>query len=368
MLIGPLDRRADGATATVETAGRKRTITYVVPEGVEVAATADPMLAAGLLPSMMLGEGLHVDGPVSPRLRRSSETIQSIFLTWDRDLHRRAPWYRRIEVEAGPAPAPSPTSGRGAACFFTGGVDSFHSAIAHRDELSALVYVWGFDVALDDTGRQDVIGDHLRSAADLLGLPLIEVSTDVKVVMAELSGIGWLDHHGAALASVALLLAPSFSRFYLPSTATYAQLESLGSHPLLDPLWSTEDVEIVHDGADLTRLEKVRALADHEAARQHLRVCWQKVDDRYNCGICEKCVRTAVAARVAGVGGSFAMLPEPSTATIARTRLSGPSHTWFECRDELAWSGRNPRLRWAVEAALARRGAQRAFDARRSTP
>jgi 7-cyano-7-deazaguanine synthase in queuosine biosynthesis len=365
VLIGPLHRSGDEAAATIETAAGRTTITYAVPDGTAVAETADPVFAASLLPAMMRGERLEVGGPISPSLLERSSTIQDIFVTWDRALHRRSPWYRRIEVDAVPAELSARPPDRGAACFFTGGVDSFHSAIAHREELTALVYVWGFDVPLHERSRHRAVRDHLREAARLLDLPLIEVSTDVQTVMAELSGIPWLDQHGAALASVALLLAPSFSRLYIPSTSTYAQLESLGSHPLLDPLWSTEEVEIVHDGADATRLEKLRAIADHDAARRHLRVCWQNQEGRYNCGRCEKCVRTAVAARVAGVGGSFAMLPEPTTLDVARTRVGGPAHTWFECRDELAWSGRNPRLRWAIEAVLARRGANRLREARR---
>ena len=38
---------------------------------------------------------------------------------------------------------------------------------------------------------------------------------------------------------------------------TYAHLGPLGSHPLLDPLWSSEDVELVHDGCEATRLDKL---------------------------------------------------------------------------------------------------------------
>lgn len=357
MLIGPLHRRGDTVSARLVTDGGATTISYVVPSDVVVAETIDPVFAAALLPAMKRGDDLCLDGPVSPALLRQSELVQDIFVTWDRALHPRSPWYRRIEVTAPDlTPSELPTGDdRGAACFFTGGVDSFHSVLAHRDDLAALVYVWGFDIDADDHPRQAMVRRHLRAAAEELGLPLIEVTTDVRTVMDRLSGIPWIDHHGAALASVALLLAPTFSRCYLPATYSYAQLTLLGSHPLLDPLWSNEHLTVVHDGADASRLEKVRAIASNEVARRHLRVCWENRDDAYNCGRCEKCLRTAVAARVAGCGGAFELLPEPSTLDVARCRLHGPSLGWFECRDELAWSKRNPRLRWAIQLALARR-------------
>lgn len=360
--IGPLRAGDDGSSARLVNDGGEFSISYTAPEGIAVAETIDPVFVASLLPAMKHRQDLVVDEPISPQLLRASERIQDIFSTWDRAIHRRSPWYRRTQIDATPAAPREGTAGRGIAAFFTGGVDSFHTAIERREELDALIYVWGFDVPADDAARRQLVGDHLRAAAKGLGLPLIEITTDVRPVMQDRFGIPWLDQHGAALASVALFLAPTFSRVYVPSTSTYAQLESLGSHPLLDPLWSTEDVELVHDGASATRVQKVRAIAADDTARKHLRVCWQNVDGRYNCGRCEKCVRTAVAARVMGVGGSFALLPEPSTLDVARTPLSGPSHAWFECREELVWSKQNPRLRWAIEVALARRQAERLRD------
>ena len=62
-----------------------------------------------------------------------------------------------------------------------------------------------------------------------------------------------------------------------------------GSHPLLDPLWSTETLAFVHDGCEANRMEKVRRIAESPLLLEGLRVC---VDDRgpdvYNCGSCWK--------------------------------------------------------------------------------
>jgi 7-cyano-7-deazaguanine synthase in queuosine biosynthesis len=42
----------------------------------------------------------------------------------------------------------------------------------------------------------------------------------------------------------------------------------------------------------LSRLEKLRLVADWDVAFQNFRVCLADVEDRLNCGKCEKCVQT----------------------------------------------------------------------------
>ncbi|MCB0958886.1 MAG: hypothetical protein KDB04_05120 [Acidimicrobiales bacterium] len=318
-------------------------------------ATSDASLVAGLLLAMRRGEPLRIPGPVDAGLRARSDEVQAIFATWDRALRPTSRWYRRVPVEAAEATSPT-TAGPTAAtaAFFTGGVDSFHTALRHRDRLDLLVYVHGFDVALDDVDLRRRVSAHLRAAADDLGIELLEIESDLQA-LGDAHGVGWPDYHGAALATVAHLLAPRVGRVLVPATHTYAHLEGLGSHPLVDRLWSSAAMEVVHDGADATRADKLRAIADEPTARRHLRVCWENRDGAYNCGQCEKCVRTGVAVRVAGVEGAFPTIPAPSLAQVARVRATGRGSPWSELRDELAATGASPRLRAATDLVLARR-------------
>jgi len=111
---------------------------------------------------------------------------------------------------------------------------------------------------------------------------------------------------GSALASVALLLG--FPCGYLPSSRSYDELTPLGSHPLTDPLWSNECVEIIHDGAEVRRIDKVRKIAECESALANLRVCFDDVN--VNCGRCAKCLRTMISLRLLGASaGPFPSLP-----------------------------------------------------------
>ena len=76
-----------------------------------------------------------------------------------------------------------------------------------------------------------------------------------------------------------------------------------GSHPFVDPMWSNDHLRIVHDGAEATRLRKVEAISDYGPAMKYLRVCYHHWAGRYNCGHCEKCLRTLVALRLCGADG-----------------------------------------------------------------
>jgi hypothetical protein len=129
--------------------------------------------------------------------------------------------------------------------------------------------------------------------------------------------VPWSLSHGAVLASVALLLASKFSRVYIPSSLSYDSMFPYGSHPDLDYRWSTELVEVIHDGYELNRFEKTEFVARSSLALRNLRVCNNVNDSHYNCGYCEKCLRTMVALEILGVIPRMAPFPPLSLSTLA---------------------------------------------------
>jgi hypothetical protein len=317
---------------------------------------ADAFLAAALMPAMALREPLQVESPVSQRLLASVPAIQDVLDAWGRhsEVERGTiAAYARTAVEAtarAAGDAAPPASG--AASFFTAGVDSFYTALQHRDELSALIYVHGFDVPLDAHELRDSVGAGVRAAAAGLGLPLLEVETNVRALADRC--LFWEDFHGAALASVALLLSARFGRVYVPATMTYAMLNPLGSHPVLDPLWSTEDVQLVHDGCEATRRDKLRALAECEPARRWLRVCWENREGSYNCGHCEKCLRTQVELRLLGMGDAFESMPPMSLTDLEAVPVRFGAAQWRAALHAAEERGRDPELAAAIREALRR--------------
>lgn len=267
-------------------------------------ASGDPWLAALLVPAMFAGETLEILAPVSRRLTRTVAEIQSI-------LHS---WYptrlNRIDVIAPQVvPTALPDETGATAAFFSGGVDSWFSLLNHRQAVSALVTVKGFDIPYtDQTVWQGLLRAHQQIAANS-GTELITVETDLRDHLDP--GLGcfrkrdtgdfWGEClHGACLAAVGLLLPKRFAQVVIPSSWAYTRLRPWGSHPLLDSLWSNGRIEFLHDGAHATRLDKIRAVSQVEAALSNLRVCPAYSPGRYNCGECEKCRRTMLALRLFG--------------------------------------------------------------------
>jgi hypothetical protein len=195
---------------------------------------------------------------------------------------------------------------RGVACFFSGGVESLYTVLRHRDEITALVFVTGIDVLLGDVELRKTVSGSVQSAASKLGLPLIEVETDLKNFSDRTAR--WDLYHGAALAAIGLLLAPQFGKIYIAGPDSWLRLYANGTHPLLDPLWSTEDFEIVPD-PEAERWEKLLFLAGCGFDCSDLRVCYENRGGALNCGRCDKCVMTMAMVRALGVRGSFPSLP-----------------------------------------------------------
>lgn len=343
---------ADGGrvrvTAALELARECLPLAWEV-EGAPVAPAAEPLLAAGLLLAMRRGEPLVVPGDVSPRLLEGVARIQEIFHAWD-------PRFRLVAVTGSPArDRPRWHRPRGVGCFFSGGVDSFYTALKHGDRIGALVFCEGWDPPLGDTARRARARTAVRAAAAALGKPLVEVVTNLAAVSAPL--VRWRYYHGPVLAAIALLLTPGFDRVLVPASHSYADLHPLGSHPLVDPLWSTEDLELVHDGAEATRSQRVARIAQSPLALRWLRVCWEGPDGAQNCGACEKCIRTMVALRLAGALERCPTFTGPlDLDRVARLDLRTPDERAY-AEDNLRvaeGAGGDPALAAALRACLAR--------------
>jgi 7-cyano-7-deazaguanine synthase in queuosine biosynthesis len=212
-----------------------------------------------------------------------------------------AAWFDQLApvslVPAGGGNGALPRGGRTAA-FFTGGVDSFFTLDSHRAEIDAIVCVLGFDVRPKQRTLWEATRRTLEIVADAYGVDAVVVETDIRAYLDPCAS--WEVTHGAALAAIAHLLGHEFGRVMISSSFSTSQPILWGSHPELDPLWSTPALSIEHVGADTSRLDKLRTLAGNEVALSHLRVCWRNPRQAYNCGRCSKCVRTRLGMDALG--------------------------------------------------------------------
>lgn len=258
------------------------------------ARVSPEALVTSVLPlAMARGEVIEVPGRVAPAFLAGLEQWQSVFAAWFPD--------RLTPVEVRARTRRPRRAGPRRACMFSGGLDSFYSALRHHDRLDALVFVLGFDVPREELpDLRTTVTARLRAAAAELGQPLVEVETNLHDLSDRFGSPWGTTYHGAALATIGHLLRPSFGELLVGSTFTYADLFPWGSHPLTDRLLSSDVMRIVHDGAEADRVQKALAVSSSEVAMRHLRVCWENRDGTYNCGRCPKCLRAQSALHVVG--------------------------------------------------------------------
>jgi len=106
---------------------------------------------------------------------------------------------------------------------------------------------------------------------------------------------------GSVLAAVAHAFDSRINLAYIGSSYDLPNLAPCGSHPLLDPEYSSYDLKIRHRDVEMSRIDKIRSIADWDVALDNLRVCLANVKERLNCGKCEKCVRTMLGLEAVGV-------------------------------------------------------------------
>jgi hypothetical protein len=315
--------------------------------GARFGRPADALVPLLLQPAMSLGQSMRIPDAVSPRLLGGLDLIQAIFSSWNPRLKPVA-----VAAEQGEPDVPE---GSGVACLFSGGVDSFYTALKHREEITHLVFVHGFDIDLADSRRRDAAISTVREVAERMGKELVEVETNLRSFSD--NHADWILYFGSAMASVALLLQRDFRRVFFAAGFAHSDWAQYpppaGSHPGLDPLWSTEATEIVHAGADATRIEKIRYLADQPLAMDHLLVCYQGAGEPYNCGRCGKCLRTMTSLRLVGGLERCRTLPDEIDldAVAAMWDRSGSQPQFIEQNLRLARE-RDPELARALRSAL----------------
>ncbi|MFT3878956.1 MAG: hypothetical protein QM703_04765 [Gemmatales bacterium] len=240
--------------------------------------------------AMAKGWSVRSESPVSAKLMGSIPTIQDIFLHF-------LPGTQRIELDA-PSHKDPMAPNREAASFFSGGVDAYYTYLKHRERIRRLIFGMGFDIKLSQTKVIDIVLEQMRRAAQDLGAGLLEVKTNIRDFSDRY--VHWRFFIGAALGGTASLLSNLLDAVYIGSSHNYGDMFCWGTHPILDPLWTTEAVEVINDGCEAIRLDKIKLVAQSDEALKSLRVCFNNRDDRYNCSRCEKCLRTMVGLHIHG--------------------------------------------------------------------
>lgn len=260
--------------------------------------------------AMYLGEDIEVQGKMSPKLAYGLKQFQSYFNFWYPDR------YKIVNIKCDKFE--SERSSGSVACSFSGGIDSFYTLYSHlpenednlRNQITHLLYIDGFDTLQGDP-TYSVAKKHYEEFANKHGIKLLTASTNIRNFLgSKMPNLVKPSVGVLILISVVLVLSRLLSRFYVASSLKYSDLYPLASNPITDHLLSTENLEVIHHGADMSRVDKTRVIAYWPETYDKLRVCWWP-DGLKNCCRCAKCIRTMTALELEGVLSKYKTFPLP---------------------------------------------------------
>jgi hypothetical protein len=214
--------------------------------------------------------------------------------------------------------------------------------------------------------------NYLRRAAEAARTTFVPVVTNLRCLESYEFNRDWMRRaHGALLCAVAHALSGGIRRILIASTNDVPHLRPWGSHPLLDPRFSSEDLVVAHDEIHRSRLSKLEAIAEWDAALESIIVCTDWMTTREgppNCGRCEKCLRTLASLKALGVERDLPTFPAGSlTPQAVRERARWIStdykfDQWVEIESMLRSGGEvalaravRSNLRWSLPLRLDRR-------------
>ena len=288
--------------------------------GMLVNDTYDPFIFVALYLAMHHKTDLQIRGNVSKRLYKNlTWYAQKILCDYSSDL---VPVKIIVDGFA-PTKITGTLIGAGISC----GVDSlttlYDRFIAENDpdyKINALFFFnCGANGNYTESFTQSMSQSRLRRAESLaaeLNLPLCFVETNLhqfKFTEPKETFI-FFATYGCILA-----LQNAVKRYYVAGSYSYGEVKAddvqYTCHDLAKfcetffiPLIQTERTELIVDGCQYLRVEKVKKLADWHIAQKYLNVCSSHTEDSSNCSLCQKCLRTLLTLEILGKLDDFAKI------------------------------------------------------------
>lgn len=142
-----------------------------------------------------------------------------------------------------------------------------------------------------------------REAREELGLPIILIDSNLHSFYTYTDELPFEQIEVLGVIGCILSVQRGVRRYIMANCMTYDEVLTFGitnknlylnsyTDPLLLQLFSTEIIQIVIDGCEFTRAEKLERIKDWKIAREHLDVCIDIEGDGRNCSLCPKCMRT----------------------------------------------------------------------------
>jgi hypothetical protein len=276
-------------------------------------ANPDAFLVGCLLPALHLGEQrIFMDQAICPFLKEGTGVAMNILSHWTGSKPEGRQYFP-IKIEAKTRENMTVLNPPRSGMVMSGGMDSLaalrlnrlHYHKNHPGYVQDSFFLHGFDIGgVVERGSKYHVFDRAMAAISKItrdaGTQLIPVYTNIRHLCDEREL--WLDSFfGAVLAAMAHTFSNRINLMFIGSSYDIPNLHPCGSHPLLDPEYSSFGVRLRHRDYEMSRLEKIKIVSDWDVAFQNFRVCLANVPDRLNCGRCEKCIRTMTELTALGL-------------------------------------------------------------------
>lgn len=191
--------------------------------------------------------------------------------------------------------------GTGLSC----GVDSFHSVLKHLNSEyphQNLTHITVFDIGAFHNLYESIpkvkakTFERAEKVAPQLDLPLIKLESNFQYVIPQDNLYVHTYRDTMAIYSLQKL----WCTYYYAGTYSFNDF-TLNNNFSTDPAhfelfllncFSTSQLKIISEGSEYDRNNKINFIADYPIAQKNLHVC---INKDYNCGVCEKCLRTLLA-------------------------------------------------------------------------
>lgn len=312
---------------------------------ISLGPSAEAILSAILVPALESKYDIQIDAPLSPVWISNIKELSKVFTEW---------WaYRGIEFHGSGTKLRAEDGKQKTALCFSGGVDSFFNLLRGSQKIDYLVSAFGFDVQLCNTKRLASFQSSLRDISEKTNTTSIIINTNLRDHPIS-NYANWEKSHGGALAALGHLLNRHFDKLVISASYALDFERPWGSHWKTDHFWSSETLQIIHEGERLWRSDKLRAIMDEPLVRKHLRVCYENEVPLLNCGRCEKCIRTMLILTQSRRLDYFPCFKNPHLLVENINKLHRVGEAVFVPYQKLLDRGLETQLAKAVQSLLKR--------------
>lgn len=273
----------------------------------------DPFVLVPVYLGMHYKQDVHIDGNISPRLYHNMQhylmNIFDRFSDYTSPIRFTVDGFDTVEQVGG-------LIGTGLSCGVDSSMTIYDNFINESDPNFKINSLFFFDCGTHGVFEADT--SHRRfldraamnqTAADELGLPMYLVNSNYHAFHRKIDQerVGYL-----SIYSCALSLQRYVKRYYSPGTFSYDEIARFSKlsrdrdiaeycESYMLHLISTESFELVSDGCQYSRAEKIERIIEWPFVQRHLNICAaEKYADVHNCSRCAKCAWTLLALEAMG--------------------------------------------------------------------